>query len=730
MNTFFAWLAELTIHRARAVVVVCVVLLGVCGALASSLTINSSRHTMVSASNPEQALQQAYFDRFGMPDALLIVVSGLDGAARQQVVESIRAELSRDPAFADRVLARADATALAELVLLQPLGARAEGVDEQNYLISSDGQRHFVVVYPPPSISQQAHEVADVVAQVRAARDVALANAPPGLTADVTGQPALVVDEQAAIAHGIATTSGVTGLGILVLLLWAFGRVRYALLALLPVILGVVATMAVARVLYGELNMVTSSCSSILMGLGIDFGVFLITRLGELMRQQITLDEAIRQTVRRAGPGMVIGALTTCVAFATTTTTEFTAYARLGVIVAVGLLLMLAFALAMVPALVKLTSRPDSKPPRELQATRGLIALAGRAPIVGAVAMVVMTLVCAAGLGRLTFNTRFYDFIPPHIESARALLQVEGDARVSPVRATVAVDGVEEARAMADALRGLDEVAAVLTPTDALPPLNLRGLQIRAAMPPASDTAEWRRAQATAQAIVARGHYLPTDLPPVLRHEFVSRDGAAIGLQVIPRGDIWDPEVARQFSTAVRQVAPQATGLAMQIEAHLRYIREGFLRAAVASAILVLLGVSLAFRSARDGVLAMLPCGLGFVWMLGLMGWTGIALDAANIVALPLILGIGVDAGVHLVERVRQDSTNPGGARLTDVLGGTGSAVLVSSLTTMVGFAALMLADYGAMFSLGLVMTIGVGSTLVASLVGLPALLVLMRRAQ
>ena len=101
----------------------------------------------------------------------------------------------------------------------------------------------------------------------------------------------------------------------------------------------------------------------------------------------------------------------------------------------------------------------------------------------------------------------------------------------------------------------------------------------------------------------------------------------------------------------------------------------------------------LVFRSLVDAALALFPVTLGWLWMLGLMPPLGLHFDIANMVALPLVLGIGVDAGVHVVHRYRESraAAGPGGhARLADLVEGTGAAVLVSSLTTMVGFGALI----------------------------------------
>ena len=106
----------------------------------------------------------------------------------------------------------------------------------------------------------------------------------------------------------------------------------------------------------------------------------------------------------------------------------------------------------------------------------------------------------------------------------------------------------------------------------------------------------------------------------------------------------------------------------------------------------------------------------------------GLELNVANIVVLPLILGIGVDTSVHILHRVREEERSSGGqASLSVVISGTGRAVLFAALTTMAGFAGLTVADNGAMKSLGYLMVLAITSTLGSSLVILPAWLSLGR---
>jgi len=232
-------------------------------------------------------------------------------------------------------------------------------------------------------------------------------------------------------------------------------------------------------------------------------------------------------------------------------------------------------------------------------------------------------------------------------------------------------------------------------------------------------------------AFAERGAYAPEDVPPLLARRFVSRDAQALALHVRPKGDIWDGDLARAFSADVERIDPAAAGIAVTIHAHERMIRSGFERAAAIALVLVFLIVLADFRSLRDTLVALVPLAAGWVWTLGAMRLLGLSFDVANVVVLPLLLGVGVDAGAHMVHRCRESAEGRGGvADVAEILRGTGAAVVVASTTTIVGFAALMAGDYGAMKSFGLIMTIGMLCCLAASVIVLPAVLVLIGRAR
>ncbi len=130
-------------------------------------------------------------------------------------------------------------------------------------------------------------------------------------------------------------------------------------------------------------------------------------------------------------------------------------------------------------------------------------------------------------------------------------------------------------------------------------------------------------------------------------------------------------------------------------------------------AILVLVGL----RRIRGAILALIPLVVGIVWMVGIMGLLDMRFNLVSILAVPLTVGIGIDNGVHIYHRVRQERG------LAKTLLHSGKAIILTSLTTGIGFGSLMLSIHPGFFSLGLVTTIGIFSCLFVSLFLLPALI-------
>ena len=210
------------------------------------------------------------------------------------------------------------------------------------------------------------------------------------------------------------------------------------------------------------------------------------------------------------------------------------------------------------------------------------------------------------------------------------------------------------------------------------------------------------------------------DVPPQLRSRFVSRDGQRFLLQVYPKENIWEREPLTEFIRQLRTVDPDVTGSPIIGYESIGAMQNGYVEAAGYAFLAILVITFVALRRARYALLAILPLGLGMIWTAGLMWLWDVQFNLANMVAAPLIIGIGVENGIHLVHRFREGRD---GSVVSLIAGSTGQAVVLFSLTTMVGFGSLMVARYYGIFSMGLLLSLAVGSVLVASIVILPLLL-------
>lgn len=214
-----------------------------------------------------------------------------------------------------------------------------------------------------------------------------------------------------------------------------------------------------------------------------------------------------------------------------------------------------------------------------------------------------------------------------------------------------------------------------------------------------------------------------SDLPAVLRDRFIGTTGKYL-LQVYPKKDIWQRPNQQEFIQQLQSVVPaeKMTGTPIMVYHHTALLKDSYQQAAWYSLAAIIIMLFLHFRSPGYVILALLPVGMGFVWLLGFMGATGLSFNPANIMALPLVIGVGVTNGIQILNRVAEEG-EPG--ILTK---STGKAVLVSGLTAITGFGTLLLGKDQGVRSLGEVMPVGIGACMIAGLTFLPAVLILLER--
>jgi uncharacterized protein len=207
-------------------------------------------------------------------------------------------------------------------------------------------------------------------------------------------------------------------------------------------------------------------------------------------------------------------------------------------------------------------------------------------------------------------------------------------------------------------------------------------------------------------------------LPAPLTERWIAQDGRLL-IQISPSENVNDNDAAARFVAAVRGVVPSATGLPVVYQEASRTVVRSFQLALTYALVLVATLLFVFLRRLRDVLLVILPIGLACIVTAAATVLLDMPFNFANIITLPLLVGIGVDNGIHIVHRMRSEPPPDGQPFGTS----TSLAVLASGLTTVASFGNLGFSAHQGMASMGQLLALGMALMLAATLVLLPAML-------
>ena len=205
------------------------------------------------------------------------------------------------------------------------------------------------------------------------------------------------------------------------------------------------------------------------------------------------------------------------------------------------------------------------------------------------------------------------------------------------------------------------------------------------------------------------------DLPPDLVRAWVAPDGSARA-EIFPAGNANDNDVLRKFVAAVQAVVPDATGTPVSIQQSSKTIVDAFIRAGALATAGITILLTITLRRFHDVVMALIPLLLAALFTLATTVVIGMPLNFANIIALPLLLGIGVAFDIYFVMNWRAGRPHP-------LQSGTARAIVFSALTTASAFGSLVLSSHPGTSEMGRLLSIEVFYTLVCVLLIMPSLL-------
>ena len=654
------------------------------------------------------------------------------------------------------------------------------------HLLAKDGRLGFVLLRLAKDeggfagASTATDELRRIIARVAANH--------PSASLGLTGLPVMENDEMRTSQSSMVWASSLSLVAVAVVIVAGFGGVRHALMANGVLVIGMAWAFGWATVTVGHLNILSVTFAVTMIGVGIDYGTYYIGRSLEIRRRGLDCTAALLETSGTVGPGILTGAVTTAAAFFSAALTSFVGVAELGLIAGGGILLCCAAELLVLPAVVAIVdrSRLGRRIPEPVPVHSWLAPLM-RHPRFVALAAVAGSLSLAGGLHELKYDHNLLNMQAEGLESVAVEKKLLTECDQSVWYALSMADSREQLLERKERLMALpsveriDEIASLLPVDEELKQPTIGRIRQRLATLPErppeipvdrlealGETLAWAQDEASkrpgglrtawhlervrdslrtkgpdecyqslaafqqraAGELLSRLHALAAvadpeppaldDLPPSLVERFVGSSGRHL-LKIYGRGDIWHFDALERFVEDVRSVDPRATGNPLQAYEGSLEMKRSYEQAGLYSLIVILAVLWLDFRSLRYSALAILPLAVGMVQMLGLMGLVGIDLNPANLIGIPLILGIAVDYGVHIVHDFLE---RPGPYRMS---ASTANSVLVDALTTILGFGALMVASHKGLESLGRVLTLGVTTCTITSLVFLPALLTWLR---
>jgi len=601
----------------------------------------------------------------------------------------------------------------------------------------------------------------------------------------ITGPVALEDDEFSTVAQGAVGGLLGSLVLVSVWLFVAVRSWRLIVPILLTLLLGLDLTASFAALAVGTLNLVSVAFAVLFVGLAVDFAIQFTVRFRDASTREAGTIASLRATGRESGGQILVAALSTAAGFLAFTPTSFAGVAQLGLIAGIGMLLAFFCTLTALPAFIALCRPAAEASEVGFTWARPIDGLIIRYRVAILAASCALALLGLGLLPWLRFDSDPLHTQNQSSESVKTLNDLVADPVTNPysiellepsvndiaavaarIRQVPSVDGVLSIDSLVPDQQSLKlpmiaDAASILAPSlavtaaphpgedalraglrKALPSMQAAARTLPAGHPFALVTADLARLEAAPASqilaadaaltrflpeqlsslsqVLAAGPVTRADIPRDIASDWVAADGRA-KLQVLPNAASRNSAGLHRFVAEVSAVAPGASGAAVSIVRSADTIVAAFRFAAFGALAAIALILGVALRRLLDTVLVLAPLILSALLTVIAAVLLPLPLNFANIIALPLLLGVGVSFNVYFVMNWRAGHRAPLGSA-------TARAVLFSALTTATAFGSLALSHHPGTASMGDLLLVSLACTLVSTLIFSPALLAAVSR--
>lgn len=493
------------------------------------------------------------------------------------------------------------------------------------------------------------------------------------------GSFVLDYESDAVMEAGIFSSIGWVLALIVIVLVFSFKRILLPVLIVYPLLLGVIVTFAIGSLLFGTLNLFAVFFAAVLFGLGIDFGIHLLSRYMALRYDGLPLDQALNGALKSTGKGIIIGALTTVVAFSSFALAAFKGFEQMGLFAALGITILALSMLILVPALIavfdnkKVYQKRNKEMQNKFQIVRKVFVSFSRFGIV---------LVMLIGIG-ISFQGRFdYNIASIYPEGMHCMVWQHRLEKAFDTK--------------------LETLSVVMPSFDALRQAELK---IR-------EHSKAGDRMITTQSILSEipMAYQPKDemalekmlpqMPTFLADTFVGDDGH-YRLDIIPKNNITDLVAYWALEEDVRLLTGQQPVGFLALMMHLSdVVMNDIGKLSVLCIIFTFMVLLITFKKLKVALTLVLGLVLNIVATWGLVTLLGVSVNIVSVIAFPILIGIGIDGFVHISHRLLDDDANRN-------YGDTVKALTLTTITTILGFGSLAFVNHGGLSNLGIIVIVG-----------------------
>ena len=621
------------------------------------------------------------------------------------------------------------------------------------YYTTPDRDIIAIFVRPPATKSELNHGDELVAAVQKKVDELVPSNYHPELTVGFTGDVKTQLEERDALATDIGFISIIALLAIFGLLILHYRSLRAIMLTGMPVILGAIIALAFAYLTIGHFNAATAFLSAIIVGNGVNFMIMLMARFLEEIRVggPDSLEQSLKTSVRGTIRGTAVASLAAVITYGALIFAGFRGFREFGIIGGVGMLMCWIVTFATGPALITLAHRLKPMAGKG----KGVGVISGKiggfvANHPGKILLVSSALTFAGLLAFIPYakDPFQYDFRKLRnkvgIERGSAKLSKEIDKifelpqSPTPVVANELADVLDIKQRILSAEGADNIVGDVKTVFDVLPKEQEAKLAVLGELRELVDSKLDFLTPSEREKVL---EYRPPerlrvltieDVPEIVARPFTESDGTRGRILYVyakPGNSLLDGRYLLKFAKFLRGIPGEGdtfltSGQPLVFADMIDAIINDGTQVTVIAVIGIFLLLIVAFRSGLYTGSVLLAAVLGTLWMICIGAVFDIKLNFLNFVVIPIMLGDGVDYGANIIERYR--AIGKGG--VAEAIQTTGAAVMLESLTTMLGFASLIMSSNMALQSFGILANVGEITCLAASTIVMMALIAWIER--